>query len=86
MEEVHSGAFSGHFAARGLFRKLAKQYWWKDMYTNIYHYCHNCLTCVSYSGSSHKTRAPLQPLLVGAPFECVGIDIMEMPQICEGNW
>ena len=85
MEEAHSGAFSGHFAAQGLFCKLVKQYWWKGMYTDIYHYCRSCLTCASYSGSCHKAHAPLQPLPVGAPFERVGIDIMEMPQTCEGN-
>ena len=85
MEEAHAGAFSGHFAARGLFRKLSKQYWWKGMYADIYHYCRSCLTCASYSGSRHKAPAPLQPLPVEAPFECVGIDIMEMPQTCEGN-
>jgi len=85
MEEAHSGAFSGHIAVCGLFRKLAKQYWWKGMHTDIYHYCWSCLTCASYSGSSHKTHAPLQPLPVGAPFERVGINIMETPQACEEN-
>ena len=85
MEEAHNGAFSGHFVAQGLFRKLTKQYWWKGMYTDIYHYCRSCLTCASYSGSCHKVHAPLQPLPVGAPFKRVGIDIMEKPQTCEGN-
>ena len=65
-------------AAQGLFHKLAKQYWWKSMYTYIYHYCHSCLTCASYGGSYHKVHTPLQLLPVRAPFEHVGIDIMEM--------
>ena len=56
MKEAHSGAFSGHFAAQGLFHKVAKQYWWKGMYTDIYHYCRSCLTCASYSGSGRKAH------------------------------
>ena len=85
MEETHAGAFSGHFAAKGMYRKLATQYWWKGMYTDIYHHCRSCLTCASISGGGHRHHPPLQPLPVGAPFERVGIDVMEMPQTCQGN-
>ena len=48
MMETHAGAFSGHFAARGMYCKLATQYWWKGMYTDIYHHCCICLTCGSF--------------------------------------
>ena len=85
MTKTHAGAFSGHFAAQGMYRKLAMQYWWKGMYTDIYHHCRNCLTCASFGGGARRHHPPLQPLPVGAPFERVGIDIMEMPQTCEGN-
>ena len=82
MKETHVGVFSGHFAARGMYRKLATQYWWKGMYTDIYHQCHSCLTCVSFNGGARRCHPPLQPLPVGGPFKRVGIDIMET---CEGN-
>ena len=85
MEETHAGAFSRHFVAKGMYRKLATQYWWKGMYTDIYHHCRSCLTCASFSGGGHRHHPPLQPLPVGAPFERVGIDVMEMPQTCQGN-
>ena len=85
MMETHAGAFSEHFAARGMYCKLATQYWWKGMYADIYHHCRSCLTCGSFGGGAHRHHPPLQPLPVGAPFERVGIDIMEMPQTYEGN-
>jgi len=27
LQELHSGAFSGHFAVQGLYKKLARQFW-----------------------------------------------------------
>ena len=39
MEEVHSGGFSGHFAIKGLYRKLCKLYRWRGMYSDVYKFC-----------------------------------------------
>ena len=36
MEEVHNGGFSGHFAVKGLYEKLVRRYWWKEMYSDVY--------------------------------------------------
>ena len=83
--ESHAGAFSGHFAVRGLYKKLRRQYWWQHMYSDVYHHCRSCLTCASYNGSGRRHHPPLNPLPVGAPFERLGIDIMEMPLTQDGN-
>ena len=85
LQEFHSGAFSGHFAVHGLYKKLAKQYWWLHMYSDVYHYCRSCLTCATFNGSGRRHHPPLKPLPVGAPFERLGIDIMEMPLTQDGN-
>ena len=45
----------------------------REMYTDIYHHCHSCLTCASFGGGAHRHHPPLQPLPVVAPFERVGI-------------
>lgn len=52
MEEVHVGGFSGHFAVKGMYRKLARRYWWKGMYSDIYRFCKGCLTCASYKSET----------------------------------
>ena len=85
LAESHAGAFSGHFAVRGLYKKLARQYWWPHMYSDVYHYCRGCPTCASYNGSGRRHQPPLKPLPVGAPFERLGIDIMEMLLTPAGN-
>ena len=85
LAESHAGAFSGHFAVRGLYKKLARQYWWPHMYSDVYHYYHGCLTCASYNGSDRRHHPPLKPLPVGAAFERLGIDIMEIPLTPAGN-
>ena len=38
IEEVHSGSFSGHFALKGLYRKLCRWYWWRGMYSDVYNF------------------------------------------------
>ena len=48
MEEMHSGGFAGHFAVKGLYEKLSRQYWWDGMYAEVYCFCKGCLTCAAY--------------------------------------
>jgi len=43
------------------------------------------LTCASFNGSGRRHHPPLKPPPVGAPFERLGIDIMEMPLTQDGN-
>ena len=56
MKENHSGAFSGHFSARGLYEKLTRRFWWDGMYSDIHHHCRACLTCAALS----TLRTPYQ--------------------------
>ena len=85
MKENHSGAFSGHFSARGLYEKLTRRFWWDGMYSDVHRHCRACLTCAAYRGSGHRSRPPLNSLTVGDPFDRVGVDILEMPQTSNGN-
>ena len=85
MEEIHSGACSGHFAARSLHATLSRLYWWDGMHSDVHRFCRQCLTCASYDGTGRRSRPPLQPIPVGAPFQRVGVDILEMPQTAQGN-
>ena len=85
MEETHSGPFGGHFAARSLYNTLAQHYWWDDMYGDVTRWCRSCLVCAAYQGCGRRTRPPLQPIPVGAPFERVGVDVLEMPRTLQGN-
>ena len=85
LEETHSGPYAGHFAAKSLYDKLARRYWWRGMYVDVYKHCRGCLTCASYRGGGRRTKPPLMPIKVGGPFERVGVDILEMPLTMDGN-
>lgn len=73
----HSQA--GHFAAKGVYEKLARRYWWEGMYADVVKHCRACLTCASYRGAGCRSRQPLKPIEVGGPFERVGVDMLDMP-------
>jgi len=47
--------------------------------------CKSCLMCAGYHRCGHRTKPPLQSIPVGAPFDRVGVDIMEMPRTLYGN-
>ena len=85
MEEVHSGGFSGHFAIKGLYRKLCKLYRCRGMYSDVYTFCKVCLTCAAYNGGGRRTKPTLKSIPVGGPFERVGVDLMEMPLTVQGT-
>ena len=85
MKEAHGGPFGGHFAAKGLYKMLSQHFWWDGMYGDVVKWCRSCLTCAGYHGCGRRTKPPLQSIPVGAPFDRVGIDIMEMPRTLRGN-
>ena len=85
MEENHSGPFGGHFATRGLLKTLTQRWWWDGMAGDIYRFCQSCLTCAAYQGCGRRSKALMQPFPVGAPFERVAVDIMEMLMTLRGN-
>lgn len=85
MKETHSGPFGGHFAARGLYNTLSRLYWWDGMFGDVVRWCRSCLTCAAYQGCGQRAKPALQPIPVGAPFDRVGVDILEMPRTVNGN-
>ena len=48
-------------------------------------WCRSCLTCAAYQGCGQRLKPALQSIPVGAPFDRVGVDIMEMPRTMNGN-
>ena len=85
IKETHAGPFGGHFAGRGLYKALAQHYWWDGMFGDVVRWCRSCLTCAAYHGCGRRAKPPLQPIPVGAPFERVGVDILEMPRTLRGH-
>jgi len=55
------------------------------MYSDVYHHSQSCLICASFNGSGRRHHPPLNPIPADAPFDRVGINIMEMPLTQDGN-
>ena len=65
------------YCVRSLYNTLSWVCWWKGMYGGVHQFCCSCLTCSSHGGTSHRHKAPLQPLPASGPFDRVGVDILE---------
>ena len=52
---------------------------------DIYKKCGSCVTCASVSGQGNRERPALVSIPVGGPFECIGMDFIEMDCSRKGN-
>ena len=55
------------------------------MYEDIMSYCRECPQCVFVSGSGKCAKPPLHPIPVSKPFQIVGVDVMDLPMMEDGN-
>ena len=55
------------------------------MFSDVVKWCCSCLICAAYQGFGRRKPPPLKIISVGSPFECVCVDILEMPRTLRGN-
>ena len=85
LEDAHGGLFAGHLGEKRVYDRLRRSYWWQGMRSDVRKYCRSCLTCATRRGVGRATHPPLQPIPVGGPFHCVGVDILKLPLTYDGN-
>ena len=51
----------------------------------MYKVCESCVVCVSTQGQERQKKPPLKCILVGGPFECLGMDFKEIDVSEDGN-
>src|SRR6185295_14660 len=81
---LHNHPLGGHLRTDIVFNKVRNLYYWPQMYENIKEYIKACDSC---QRRGHKQNPePLQPILVGNPFEKIGIDFVgPLPVTPRGN-
>ena len=84
MEKAHTG-YAGHFSEKKVYDRLHRYYWWKGVRSDVCHFCGGCLPCAAKKGPGRSTRPPLQPISVGGPFQCVGVDVLQLHLTRNGN-
>ena len=85
MEENHRGLYGGHFTGPKLYSTLAKQWWWRGMYTDVLAYCKKCPECAVITGAGCQHQPPILLIPVQRPFQIAGVDIMDLPCTESGN-
>ena len=68
-----------------LLRKISQYFYWKGLKSDVYKKCSSCVACASTRGQGSRGRPPLVNIPVGGPFNCVGMDFVEMDVSQDGN-
>ena len=85
LDEHHDLPFSGHFAARKMSQRISQYFYWKGLKSDVYRKCSSCVVCASVKGQGNRGIPPLVNIPVGGPFDCVGMDFVELDVSQEGN-
>ncbi|XP_076044813.1 uncharacterized protein LOC143027412 [Oratosquilla oratoria] len=74
---VHERPLAGHFSHRKTELKVAEQFYWPGMGTDIRTFCRSCDKCQRFSAKGRVPPVPLQPMpIVTEPFARVAIDLV----------
>ena len=74
--EAHESPFGGHFGVSRT-RSLVERNWqWSTVAADVERIVRSCDVCQRAQGKSKRDEAPLEPLVVSAPWEVVTIDFV----------
>ena len=83
-QEAHEGMFSGHLREAKIYSQLSKHYWWPGIRADVRKWCKACLVCATHH-TGRAAKPPLCPIPVAGPFDCVGVDVLQLPRTLDGN-
>ena len=75
MKLAHTGICGGHMGLRRTLDQVQRRAFWIGWRRDVRQYCRKCPNCNSYFRGRLPKSAPLQPLITGAPFERLHIDL-----------
>ena len=74
---AHENPVAGHYSHRKTEQKIADQFFWPGMGTDIRVHCRSCDKCQRFSQKGRVRPAPLQPMpIVTEPFARIAIDLV----------
>jgi len=75
MKEGHEGITNGHYGAKRTADQVQRRGFWHGWRRDVKRFCRCCGNCNRYFRGQLPRVAPLQPLVTGAPFERLHVDI-----------
>jgi len=85
LDEYHDTPYAGHFAVKRMTKRLDQYFYWAGMRADVYRKCSSCVKCASVQGQGNPGRLPLKSIVVGGPFECIGMDFLELDTAKSGS-
>ena len=74
---AHESPLAGHFSHRKTELKVAEQFYWPGMGTDIRAFCRSCDKCQRFSAKGRVRPVPLHPMpIITQPFARVAIDLV----------
>ncbi len=87
LEAYHDDLLGGHLGVTKTYDKLSLKYYWPHMRTDVETWLHTCPSCATRKDPPQMCKAPLKPLQVTRPFDCMAVDVVgPLPQTYDGNW
>jgi len=74
-KRCHTGIVGGHLGAKKTTFQVGRRFYWHRWKSDVTRFCRRCVTCNSYHRGKLPRSAPLQPIVAGAPFERMSIDL-----------
>ena len=74
-DQLHRGLNGGHLGLRRAERQLQKRYYWPGWRHEVRQAQRRCEACARYKKPQNPRQGQLQPMVVGEPWERIGIDI-----------
>ena len=75
IEKCHTGMIGGHMAVAKTCDQVRRRAYWIGWRNDVARFCRRCTECCSYHRGKLPRSGGLQPILAGAPWERISVDI-----------
>jgi len=75
LQRAHSGMCGGHLGVRRTWDQVQRRAFWFGWRRDVQRFCRQCPNCSGYFRGQLPRSGELQPMLTGAPFERLHIDL-----------
>ena len=83
LRQLHDSLASGHLGANKMFSRGCEVGYWVNMIADVDVYCCECLAC--QAAKPPAPQAPLTIVLIGKPWQMVGVDVLNVLQSPKNN-
>ena len=85
-EDMHRGLNGGHLGQRRARKRLQQRFYWPGWAKDVQVAQMRCERCATYQRATNRRQATLQTMLVGEPWERIGVDVTgPHPTSSKGN-